>query len=290
MALPFVSLDDLINNMTNGQYDDFPFSKFSAGAETAGIWHSTWAEPGCPAAGATDSGGTAYVNGGTSGTGGASGASCGAGGFGFSSGINVSPKGRIATALSVSSTQPMSVVLCDRLCAIGPISITSTGSKALTTLPALPRYTNGVGVEVWLEVTTATTTSALVAYLNSYTGTTNGSGTSAGSTRTVTAISATMKVGDMIGPFPLLSPDVGVQGVASFDVSTAPAVGAVNVVLLRRLATMVPIPTAALSNTRNLLSQVPSMPQIYDGATLFLMWQGSTTSPNIIGNLVTAYK
>lgn len=289
--MPITSLDDLINSLSSGQGDDFPFFKFSTAPSIQGVWHSTWAEPGGPAAGSVDATGTAYVNGGTPGSGLAVGASCAAGGFGFPSGIAVSPKNRFGTALSVSATQQLNVMIADRLCSIGPVTVTSTGSKTLTTLPPLPRYAGGVGVEAWLEVTTAFTGSLASFFLNSYTGSNNGSGTNATSARLATAMLATIKVGDMIGPFPLLSPDVGVQAIASFDVNVAPTAGAVNVVLLRRLPTMVPIILAATSNARNLLSQIASLPQLFDGASLFAMYQPvGTTAPSIFGHFASAYK
>lgn len=285
MALPFTSLDDIINARTNGQGDDSVWFKNSTAPIAVGVWHSTWAEQGMPGAGATDSGGTQYVNGS-----GGSGASANFGGLGFGT-ISLSPQGRIGVASIVHSTQISNVVIADRLCAIGPITVTTTGSKSLTTMPALPRYTSGVGVEVWLEVTTAFTTTAGTFFLNSYTDQSGTSGNNTTNSRLATAISATIKVGDMIGPFPLLPGDTGVQALASFQVNTAPAAGAVNVVLLKRLATMVPITLAGTSNSRNLISQLPSMPIIPDGASLFAMYQaGSTTAPSLQGSFVTAYK
>lgn len=284
-ALPFNGLDDLINQITNGLYDDFAWSKQSTAPILAGVWHSTWAEQGNPAAGAIDSGGTQYVNGS-----GGSGASANKGGFGFAT-VNVSPQGRVGLAFMCTSTQPITAQIADRLCAIGPTTVSSTGSKTLTTLPALPRYTSGVSVEAWLEVSTAFTTTAGTFYLDSYTGNSNGAASSATSARLATAISATIKVGDMIGPFPLLPPDVGVKAVASFNVNLAPAAGAVQFVLLKRLATMVPVPVAGGGNSRNLLSQIPSLPIISDGATLFVIWQSQgTTAPNLSGNFSSAYK
>lgn len=285
MALPFTSLDDLINSMTGGYADDVPWAKFSTAPVAVGVWHSTWAEAGSPGRGGTDSGGTQYYNGS-----GGSGSKANAGGFGFGT-VAVSPQGRICTALSVESTQVVNLLIADRLCAIGPVTVSSTGSKTLTTMPTLPRYTSGVGVEVWLEVTTAFTTTAGSFYLNSYTGNSNGSGTNATSSNVATAIASTIKVGDMIGPFPLLTPDTGVTALASFYVNTAPAAGAVNVVLLRRLQTAVPIALAGTGNSRNMITQLPAMPIIYDGATLFAMYQaGSTVAPNLYGSLTTAYK
>lgn len=284
MALPFLSLDDLINAITNGQTDNVCWNKNSTAPIAVGVWHSTWAENGIPGPGATDAGGTQYVNGS-----GGSGAAANQGGFGFNP-INVSPQGRVAVASIVHSSQIDNVIIADRLCAAGPVTVSSTGSKSVT-IPALPRYTNGLGVEVWLEVTTAFTTTAGTFFLNSYTDPSGNPAQNATNARLATAISATIKVGDMIGPFPLLPGDNGVQGVASFQVNTAPAAGAVNVVLLKRLPTMVPIPVAAMANSRNLISQVPAMPVIPDGSTLFVMYQaGSVTAPLLNGNLVCAYK
>lgn len=286
MSLPFTGLADIENAFASGQYDILYLEKGSAMQSNAiGGWVSSWLAAGNPAPGSTDSGGTQYVNGG-----GGSGASANAGGlvFGYDS---ISPQGRILTSFGATCSIASSFIVADRLCAIGPISVTSTGSKALTTLPALPRYTNGIGVEAWLEVSTAFTTTAPAFYLDSYTGSNNGSGTNAGSGSAITALGATLLVGDMIGPLPLLTPDVGVKGVASFNVSTAAGAGAVNLVLLRRLATFVQIPVTNEANSVNLISQIPCMPIIPDGSTLFVMRQAVNTSlPNELCEFAFAYK
>lgn len=285
MALPFPSLASIQAAIAAGQYDDAAFLKAGGNGSTAGFWRSTWALAGTPAAGSTDAGGTQYVNGS-----GGSGASANVGGLSFATPA-VTPKGRILTAFMATSNQMGSVVIADRLCAIAGISVASTGSKTLTTLPALPRWTNGIGVEVWLEVTTATTTTAFAAFMDSYTGSNNGSGTSAGSGNAITASAAALSVGNMVGPLLPLTPDVGVTGVASINIVTAAAAGVVNVVLLRRLATLVPIVTSNEANGVNLLSQIPTLPIIVDGTTLMVMFQaGNTTGAQVSGQVSSVYQ
>lgn len=286
MSLPFTGIDDIIAAFTAGQSDDYAWLKTSTAPIAIGVFHSTWAEAGEPAAGATDAGGTQYVNGS-----GGSGAAANAGGMKFAQ-TAISPQGRVVTAFHASSSQPAAIILADRLCAIGPTTVTTTGSKTLTTLPALPRYTNGIGVEAWLEVTTAFTTTAGSFFLDSYTGTNNAAATSATSANLATAASATIKVGDMIGPFPLLTPDTGLKAIASFNVNAAPAAGAVNLVLLKRICTMVPVQlTGGAANSRSMISQIPLLPVLADGAMLMVMYQaGATTAPNLAGSLVSAYK
>lgn len=284
MALPFTGVDDVNAAIALGQYDDYQWQKLGPASIAAGVWCTTWNIAGAPGAGSTDSGGTQYVNGS-----GGSGASANKGGLVFAQ-TNVSPMGRVGLEFGVSSSQITSAILADRLCAIGPITVSTAGSQALITMPALPRYTNGLGVEVWLEVTTAFATTAGTFFLDSYTGTSNPAATSAGSTNVATAASATIRIGNMIGPLPLLAPDLGVTAVASFNVGTAPSAGAVNVVLLRRLATLVPVQAPGAAS-RNLLAQIISAPVIPDGSSLFIMYQsGITTAAQMCGNFVSAYK
>lgn len=286
MSLPFPNLQAIYAAIAAGQYDDFVFNKTGLSASVAGNWMSTWADVGIPIAGSTDSGGTQYVNGS-----GGSGASANKGAFTFAQPA-VSPQGRVGVEFGVASTQPVNAIVADRLCAIGPITVTATGSIALTTLPALPRYTDGFGVEVWLEVTTAFVTNAGAFFLDSYTGTASPAATSAGSGNLAVASAATQKVGTMIGPFPLLAADAGVKAVASINCTVAPTAGAVNVVLLKRLPTLCVVPLAGTANSTNLAAQLMSLPVIPDGASLFVMYQTLSTSVDttIDGHFLSAFQ
>lgn len=283
MALPFTGLAGIITAMQS-EHELVAINKVGS-AGTVGYWVTPWNNAGSPLAGGTDSSGTQYVNGS-----GGSGAHANVGGFVVPDQINVAPAGRILVAVEMAASTASSILIYDRLCAIGPLAVTSTGSISLSSLPSLPRYTSGFGVEAWLQVTTAFGATVMQAYLNSYTGTGNGSGTSALTTDTIVA-PASAKVDTMIGPFPLLVGDNGISAISSFDISVASSAGAVNFVLLRRFAVLVPDLVSGEANSRNTVSQIPCTPIIYDGATLSIMYMaGSTSAGNLVGQATFAYQ
>ena len=284
MPGPFSGEDDLIYNITvNGYYADYDFFKSTASAPVAvGVYHSNWTDVGCPGAGATPATtpGTVYDGNSTNNNGGIS----------FPA---VSPQNRYMLGFDGMSTQPLELFVYDRLVAVSGITVSSGGSKTVnsTGLPLRAMTSSsavtGVGVQVWLEVTTATATTALSAVINSYTDQ-NGVASNVG--YPIVAPNVAMKAGDMIGPLPLALGDTGVASVQNIQVlGTAPSAGVVNVVLLKPIYS---IPLAAFAwNNRDLVCQIPALPPIPDNACLGIMYLSTNTTATLVwGKIKTAYK
>lgn len=130
------------------------------------------------------------------------------------------------------------LMIFDRLSHQGGLSGTGAGAQT-TNLPtaALTRYTNGVGVQAWLEVYStigATGTTFTASY-------TNQAGTT-GQVAIASAIGAAghREAGAMM-PFNLVAGDTGVKAVASVTLAaTTGTVGAFGVTLLKPLA-LIPV-------------------------------------------------
>lgn len=267
----FTSYDDLITELTtNGKLYDLAFFKYSLQSpEGVGFWYTHWTDSGMPGAGAAPAGtpGTVY--------------SSTAGGITFAN--QASDQKHLMTA-GFTASQSCTIMLYDRLVAVGGISVASTGDKTISS-SALTRYTDGTGVQAWLEVTTATATTNAVVSMNSYT---NEAGTSGRAGATVTFGTTAANINMMVGPLPLQSGDSGVRAISTINVATAASAGVVNVVLLRPI---VYIPVLANQwNERDMIAQLSSMPRIYDGATLGIAVQCTTTAAhNLWGMVRVAY-
>lgn len=269
----FTSYDDLINEITtNGKFYERLFHKYSTQAEAAGVGHSLWLAPGMPGAGAAPATtpGTAYDD--------------ASGSIFFPD--QASDQKHLIT-FGAWASQGCSLILADRLVGVSGISLASTGNKTINSA-ALPRYSgaDAAGVEAWLEVTTATTVTAPIVSLNSYT---NEGGTTGRTGGTLTFPAVATNVDALIGPLPLQAGDLGIRSIeVGLNVGTAASAGIVNVLLLRRLAT---IPLFINShNERDFVLQFASIPRIYDGASLMLMIIAqSANAVNIFGKLTVAY-
>ena len=97
-----------------------------------------------------------------------------------------------------------------------------------------------------------------------------------------------------IGPFlPLASGDSGVQRVESFTLTTTASTGDASgtIVVCKPLAS-IPLPYGFIAAERDFMSQLPSMPRIYDGAYLgYLLFDGavSVAGTQWMGNLDIAW-
>lgn len=272
--MAIASYDQIIAARAAGQIGDWDFFKVSTAPLAAGIWHSDWTDVGMPgsgnAPGAAGSG-TSYDGSGTDNNGGMTFASVAGSGF-----------NRYGISFEATSTQTINLRIYDRLVATSGLVTSGTGSKTMTTV-TLPRFTSGVGVQAWIECTTAPTGTTPVIHLLSYTGSVNGAGQVGGSLN----LGGLPKVGDML-QLPLASGDTGVVAVSTINVDTAGTGGAYNLVLMKQILT-IPL-TANVLNQRDLVQQIAGFPQIFDTACLALMWQATgTTAPNIWGTFRTVY-
>ncbi len=163
----------------------------------------------------------------------------------------------------------------------------------------IPRYGDGAGVQAMYVLQNLNGANA-ANFVMSYT---NPAGTSGRSLAATVANTASAIIGHLphsgvaagnTGPFlPLGGGDTGVQSIQScqFSAAQATADGAVNLVLYRPLLT-IPMTTGFTAAERDLMHQLPSMPQIKDGACLgFFLFAGAVVAAgnNVQGYLETSW-
>ena len=273
----FSSYDDLINEATvNGKSYRWDFYKAGGTAPAAGIWYSLARLGGYPPAiadgaagsGTPGAGGTALTN--ASGT---------------IQIANQSPDLKAIVHIEANAGTACNLMLYDRLVHVSAVSNNATGSKNVGSA-ALPRYTDGKGVQVWLEYTTAGTTTASVVDLNSYTDDAGNTGQTAGSS--FTAPATAMVLNSIMGPMPLAAGDLGVRSVETLNVGTASTSGVTQVVLMRPLATLY-VPANQMAE-KDLVMQFSSLPQMVDGASLCLAYRATaTTAIALYGSITIAW-
>lgn len=214
--------------------------------------------------------------------------------FGLPHGGNVSTLTKHLASLSavtgVATGVPGYFLLVDLQGYWPGISNNSAVAQTLVGTPTL-RYTNGAGCRLFAVQTAAAGATAQNIAL-SYTD----QGGATGNTMPVTvACTASAIAGHLThsgtaannyGPFlPLASGDTGVQNVATVTMSAANT-GTFALCLARPLA-YVPVTTLGVPGERELFSQLPSLPQIKDGACLALLYfAGAATaaSTNFFGH------
>jgi hypothetical protein len=191
-----------------------------------------------------------------------------------------------------SASQNCTLLIYDRLVHVSGLSVASTATLNVNSV-ALPRYASttssnedyAANNEVWLEVTTATTTTAAVVTMNSYT---NENGTSGRAGSSITFPAAATTLHSLVGPMPLQAGDQGVASVQTIQVNTAASAGAVQLVILRELA-WIPL-IQNIGNIINYLTQIPTLPRLYDGHSLqFAILMPATTATSVNGNLTVAH-
>lgn len=243
-------------------------TKTGTTAEAAGVPHSLWRVGPVPAAGAdpaSSGGGTVYSN-----TDGSLAKWAAVEGSGFTKQL-VSWSARMSTAGSL--------VLCDRLVGFSGISLSSVATTVIN-MTAPTRYTDGLGVEAWFEITTATTTTAAQIRLQSYT---NQDGTSGRQGALLTLPATATNVDAFIGPLPLQAGDTGIKSIESVNVGVAASAGVANVVLIAPIAEM-----GLVANLTNIYDGMTALDRIYDGATLMFYYQPTATTINTIRSLIKA--
>jgi hypothetical protein len=191
------------------------------------------------------------------------------------SGSNKEYLARLGFAGSVAG----SIILYDRLWHNSGLSGTSTSAQTFTQ-PVLTRYTDGLGVEAFVEIYTALGSTAST-FTISYT---NSDGT-AGRSGTYTK-PATAPVAGQMYPISLAAGDKGIRSIQSVQLSASTGTtGNFGLVLVRRFAE-IGIPVVNASNDRDSFSL--GMPEIVSNSALFLMAMCSAaTTGNIIGSLET---
>jgi hypothetical protein len=261
----FTSYDDIITETTtNGKIQQSPFFKVSSAPEVAGQLHSVWKAGGIPGAGAdpATTPGTAY--------------SSTAGGITLA---NQASDYKYLLRLEATANQNCTLIVYDRLVGVSGLALTATGDKTVNST-ALGRYTDGVGVEAWIELTTASTASVGVVSMNSYTD--SGDGASVGGSVTFNAAAQNI---DSMFVLPLAAGDVGVKSCTTINCATAATTAVVNFLLVKRLF-QIPL----LANVGTVIDYTrgyPGMPRLFDGATLALAIVAGGTSATTIQGVLT---
>ena len=168
------------------------------------------------------------------------------------------------------------------------INITDAGTGTHTITWLLPRYTNGAGVQAIFFNPAATAMGAATPNLSL--GYTNSSQTTSRATPTVLPIGKSAASNSHIlytgatgtGKYnytvPLQSGDAGIAEINTIQNSVSYVSGTYTVALIREI-TELPLSTLGLAAERNLLTEMPSLPRIYDGAALYWIWGSGVATP-----------
>jgi hypothetical protein len=177
-------------------------------------------------------------------------------------------------------TQAGTVLLCDRLWDCGPATAsTSAQSISQPTLPARDAQgtTNGLGVQLAIEIVAATSSTAAVISVNY----TNSGGTAS---RTGTFIDLPTAATNAIGNFyriGLQAGDQGVRSVQSVTFSTDWTSGTLALVAYRVLA-MLELSQAIVPNAIDAVTA--GFPQLFNGVCPFMVFlPNTTTASNLSG-------
>jgi len=288
--MAFTSIDNLVSEITSGKFWRTDWNKITgAAAYTAGRWYDMSALNGTPIANAWAGTALAWT---------ACDESTGNGTqiFGLRHGGNVTPDTKHVLNGSgltgVATGVPGQLMLVDMQGYYPGINMNSSALQTFTGTPTL-RYANGDGVRAYLVITT--TTGATAHNLSmSYTDQANNAANTLPVTVSCTASAITPHIthsgtaANNYGPFlPLANGDYGIRSVQTVQLSAASLAGTAALVLARPILT-IPLTTVSIASERDFLNQLPSLPQIQDGACLtWLYFAGGATgaSTNFYGSL-----
>jgi len=277
------SIDNLINAISGGKTARYDWNKITgAAAYAAGRWYDMASLNGSPVATAYPGTALAWQTC-TESTG------DGTNAFGIQHGggvstdlkhlLNMAAWGTVATAV------PSTLMLVDVQGYYPGINMNTLSAQTLTGTPTL-RYANGVGLRAFL-VARATTgaTAHNIAY--NY----NNQSAAAKSNPVTVAATASAIVPHILhsglaannyGPFlPLASGDTGIQKFNTITLSAASGTASTAALVLVKPLAQITIGIAGLMTEKDLLNQIPSMPQIKDGACLtWILGAGAATAAN----------
>ena len=276
------SIDNLINSISAGKTTRYDWNKITGDAAyAAGRWYEMLSLAGSPVATAFPGTALTWVTC-TESTG------DGTNAFGIPHGGNVSTDLKhllnMAAWGTAATSVPSTLMLVDVQGYYPGINMNSNTSQTLLGTPSL-RYTNGVGLRAFLAV--RATTGATAHNLSmSYT---NQAGTSGRTLPVTVACTASAIVphithsgtaANNYGPFlPLAQGDTGIRSVQSVQLSAASGTASTSALVIVKPLAQITIGVAALMTEKDLLNQIPSMPQIKDGACLgWLLGAGAATA------------
>lgn len=199
--------------------------------------------------------------------------------FGIPHGGNVSPNKKHLLNMNAWSTAatgvPGTLMLVDMQGYYPGISNNTTSAQTLVGTPTL-RYTNGEGVRAFMVQTSAagaTAQNIAMSYTDQAGNASNSMPVTVSCTASAIAghISHSGTAANNYGPFlPLASGDYGIRSVQTVTMSAANT-GTFALVLARPLA-QITLSVAGLMTEKDLLNQIPSLPEIKDGACLTWLW------------------
>lgn len=171
------------------------------------------------------------------------------------------------------------------------VAYTDAGSGTLTMTARLPRYGSGAGVQAIFFNSNSTALGAATPNLTlpSYT---NAAGTASkatpsspsspvgktGATNSHILYSGATAAGKFNPFLPQAAGDTGIQSIQQIQNSINYVSGEYSVALVKPLFSL-PLTTIGVAAEREFISQLPSLPRVYDGAALFFLWYSSTTTP-----------
>lgn len=183
----------------------------------------------------------------------------------------------------VSSANGGAIMLADRLWHNSGIVVTTTTAQTINSVawPARDKNgsTNGEGVYIGLEISTATGAGASVISI-SYT---NSAGT-AGRTGTAIPLYAASSIAGSFYIFGLQAGDTGVRSVQTYTSTVSMTSGVVHLVAFRYLATL-PLTAAAVPSIMDAVTG--GLPIEYDTTVPFLLYQPqATTTTQLTGGVI----
>lgn len=199
--------------------------------------------------------------------------------------------GTIYWTVRVSATTSRLATTLANAIAASVISFTDAGTGTNTVTVRNPRYADGAGVQGFIVASTAGTAGTTTFQLTY----TNSSGTASRTTPSSPALptnNATSPLFNIVysgsgsgkyGPFmPLQAPDAGIRIPTNLILaSSGVTTGVYNLVLCKPLFT-IPLTTLGVAGEREFISQLPSMPRVYDGACLsWLIFSGAAIANNV---------
>lgn len=293
----FQSQDDLINQITvNGKYGRIDYQKTTAVAGVAGTWTDLGTATGSIPA-------STYA--GTSLTFVATDDTWSEGAIYHGGDVSTATKHFLnASAYVFAAAGAPWVLMCVDQVGYVPITgtdVTGTTSRTITMTPIsnttakVDRYANGAGLRAYFSTEVAPTAGGPNLTVFTYT---NSAGTT-GKTAPATVGFAATPVTGMVphsgnaatryGPFlPLAVGDVGIKDFENFTLTGGTAYTGTGQLVLHLVKPLwqIPLPASGILTERDFVNQLPSMPQIKDGACLrFLLFQTgatTTTSPVMV--------
>jgi len=293
--MAFTKVSDISTSIGLGKTYKTSWNKTTAAvAYTAGRWYSSFTLGGQPSAGTYS--GTALnaqqcIGSGATPTTGK-----------ISCAENVTPNVKHLLAVEAGSATatgaPGLLMLVDMLLYYPGIDMNQSGVQPLVNGVTLPRYTDGVGVQMFLEVlaTTGATPHSIhttdFLYTNGNTPPVANRTVPGACVFTISAIVPHIPYSGVAannwGPFiPLADTDRGVKSVQQFRLTAASGTASTAALVLCKPLACIPLVTSSIASSRDYVFHMPSFPVIQDGACLMFLWfaGAATVSANFYGTL-----